>query len=421
MAPLTFRNEDEEAQYCLSTLRDGTREEKIVARGRLAAIFARRGLHEEAAELYELNIRAGVRSPDVFERLSETYRHLGDVESAEAALAEARRLRSIARPRPAPVPPPPPASADGRVIPLTGASAPSQPERQHPVTGSGSDFGIPSPTGGRASAAPARSPQEASGVAPDVPEDAPALTPSPESEADGHPRRAGRAVPGPLLVVGVVLFMIVLPVILLALFVINPLGLYLEGRPAGPVVDATSGEPPRLKVAPGTTATWYLQTGRSVSGLWATPGLDLTLAQPVEGAGSTFGVTAPRPQTWGETITIVERRGQGRANQETIVPATFEAPRALPPAGTVLDGRIAGRVTAPRLTESGQFNTSTQSVDLPVQLVVVSGLDLWLDRFGNALRMFFDEDRWLLVTIGAILTWCVLAGAAAILYRARRT
>jgi hypothetical protein len=387
MAPLTFRNEDEEAQHCLSTLRDGTREEKIVARERLAAIFARRGLHEEAAELYELNVRAGVRSAEIFERLSEAYRHLGDHASAEAALDEARRVRATVQPQPAqesspapePAPPPPPASADGRAVPLPIPTAPPD---------------------GHAPTAPDLAPE-------DIQEDA------------GRPP-AAKGAPGPLLVVSVVLFTIVLPVALLALFVVNPLGLYLEGRAAGPLVDAASGEPPRLKIAPGMASTWYLRTGRSVSGLWATPGLELTLAEPVEGAGGTFGVTAPRSQTWGETITIVERRGQGRSNQETVVPATFEAPAGLPPAGTVLDGRIAGEVTAPRLTESSQFNTTSQSVDLPVQLVVVSAPELWLDRSGHALRMFFDEDRWLLVTIGAILTWCVLAGGAAILYRARR-
>ena len=157
-----------------------------------------------------------------------------------------------------------------------------------------------------------------------------------------------------------------------------------------------------------------------VSGLWASPGLELTLAQTSDGIGGTYNVTGPRSQSWGETITIVERRGQGRANQETVVPATFQAPAVLPPTGTVLDGRIAGQITAPRLSESSQFNTTTQNVDVPVQLVVVSGLDLWLDRFGNALRMFFDEDRWLLVTIGAILSWCVLAGGAALLFRARK-
>ena len=376
MAPLTFRNEDDEAQYCLSALRDGTRDEKIVARERLAAIFARRGLYEEAAELYELNVRAGVRSPELFERLGEAYRHLGDHVSAEAALAEARRMRAPTELPPAA--PPPPDRTDGRMIP----------------------FPSPAPPDGRVDAASETAPE---GVHED------AVRPT-----------AGKGTPGRLLVVGVVLFMIVLPVALLALFVVNPLGLYLEGRPAGPIVDATSGETPRLKVAPGMASTWYLQTGRSVSGLWATPGLELTLTQPLEGAESTFGVTAPRSQGWGETITIVERRGQGRANQETVVPATFQAPSGLPPAGSVLDGRIAGQVTAPRLTESSQFNTTTQRVDLPVELVVVSGPDLWLDRVGSALRMFFDEDRWLLVTIGAILTWCVLAGGAAILYRTRR-
>jgi hypothetical protein len=42
---------------------------------------------------------------------------------------------------------------------------------------------------------------------------------------------------------------------------------------------------------------------------------------------------------------------------------------------------------------------------------------LWLDRFQNAVGMYFDEERWLLVTIGALLAWCVLAGAAAIVFR----
>ena len=130
MAPLTFRNEDEEAQYCLSTLRDGTRDERIVARERLAAIFARRGFYEEAAELYELNVRAGVRSPEIFEQLSETYRHLGDHASAEAALEEARRVRAMApppaTPEPVPAPPPPPEATDGQVIPFPSPAAPPQ-------------------------------------------------------------------------------------------------------------------------------------------------------------------------------------------------------------------------------------------------------------------------------------------------------
>lgn len=368
MPPLTFRNEDEEAQHCLSALRDGTREEKIVARERLAAIFARRGLDDEAAELYELNVRAGVRSPEVFEALSDVYRRLGDLESAEAALAEARRVRS-------------PAAA-------------------------------------------AVTPQVRSDFAPHAPA-SPLFTrqPNPDMLAafdTDETRHAGKSAPGPVLAASVVLFLIVLPVVLLALFVVNPLSLYLEGRAAGPTVETGADVPSTLKIAPGMSATWYVQTGRSVSGLWASPGLDLTLADPAGSIAGTFSVTAPRPQSWGETITIVERRGQGRANQETVVPATFEAPADLPPAGTVIGGRIAGQVMAPRLSENSQFTTTTQSIDIPVQLVVVSGFDLWLERMGNALRMFFDEDRWLLVTIGAILIWCVLAGGAALLFRARR-
>lgn len=394
MALPTFRNEDEEAQHCLSALRDGTKEQKIVARERLAAIFARRGLYEEAAELYELNVRAGVRSPEIVERLSEIYRQLGDHASAEAALAEARRLRAASA---APSGPAFPATDDGR-----SASA------AHPAEAVADPDLVDDQDARAARADTARLP---------VQEHPPELTPLPEI---AQPGRAHRAVPGPLLVVGLVLFLIVLPVALLALLVVNPLSLYLEGRAAGPLVDARATETPSLKVAPGTSTTWYLVTGRSVSGLWATPGLELSLAQEVDGAGSTFGVTAPRSQTWGETITIVERRGQGRSNQETVVPATFVAPATLPSAGTVLEGRIAGQVTAPRLTENSQFNTTTQTVDLPVRLVVVSTYDLWVDQFWNALRMFFDEDRWLLVTIGAILSWCVLAGGAAILFRMRR-
>ena len=377
MAARTFENEDEEGQFCLSALRDGTSEEKIVARERLAAIFFRRHLFEEAAELYELNVRAGVRSPELLERLSETYRQLGDSESAEAALVEARRLHATTAPSAATARPHV-VDVESRMIPFPAAAA--------------------------------RLP---------VQQNAPELAALPDASVLDRPQRQASSLPGPIRVFGIVLILIVLPVMLLALLVVNPIGLFLEGRPAGPTVNALSAEPPRLKIAAGTSAAWYLQTGRSVSGLWATPGLELTLDQDLGGAGSAFTVAAPRPQGWGETITIVERRGQGRANQETIVLATFEAPANLPSAGTIFHGRIVGHVMAPRLNESGQFSTSTESIDLPVQIEVVSGFDLWLDRFGSAVQMYFKEDRWLLVTIGALLAWCALAGGAAILYRTR--
>jgi hypothetical protein len=393
MAAPTFRSEDEEARFCLAVLRDGSGDEKIEARDRLASIFARRGLFGEAAELYELNARAGVRSPELFERLSETYRQIGDSASADAALTEARRLQATRS-----------SGADSLSVAQGTAIAPPIPR---PPT--------PSPS----TDSPSRSPSETSRLiqfpAPPTERQVP-RPPSPPDRRQSHQR----SVAAPLLVAGGVLCLIVLPAILLAVLVINPLGLYLEGRAAGPTVDASSGEPVRLKIAPHMQADWYLQTGRSVSGLWATPGLELTLDQDVGASDGSFVVTAPRPQSWGETITIVERRGQGRANQATNIPATFVPAPGLPPTGTVLDGRITGQVTAPRLAEAGQFNTSTDSVEIPVQLVVVSQLDLWLDRFVNAFWMLFDEDRWLLIAIGSLLTWCVLAGGAAVLFRVRR-
>jgi hypothetical protein len=456
MAAPMFRNEDEAAQYYLSSLRGGTREEKVVARDGLAAIFSRRGLFEEAAELYELNIRAGVHTPELFERLSNVYRQLGDHESADAALAEARRRRSAnAAPTPVadseaarPAPgrsqqeqPPAgprllhfPGSANANAQPSGPSAAPAPPR-----VGPGSRMGRARVASARGSAALAHEldlsapPDFLSSARASLPEQVPAVTarmpasPWPVADAGQVPEAIGADVatgarrrsglPAPIAVLGVVFGMIVVPVVLLAVLVVNPIGLYLEGRAAGPTIDALAAEPPRLKVAPGASSTCYVQDGRSVSGLWASPGLELALDQDLPGAGRTFAVTAARPQSWGETITIVERRGQGRANQQTVVPATFEAPSSLPPTGTVLDGRISGQLTAPRLSESSQFNTTTEDVNLPVRLVVVSTPELWLDRFVNALRMYTDEDRWLLVTIGALLAWCALAGAAALVFR----
>src|SRR4051812_48435573 len=124
MAAPKFRNDDEAAQYYLSTLREGTRADKIVARDGLAAIFSRRGLFEEAAELYELNIRAGIRTPELFECLSDVYRELGDDESANAALSEAGQLRAAAPPgRAATVADPPTQTATSGVFPFAGGRA----------------------------------------------------------------------------------------------------------------------------------------------------------------------------------------------------------------------------------------------------------------------------------------------------------
>ncbi|MGE3910199.1 MAG: hypothetical protein AB7K36_12645 [Chloroflexota bacterium] len=425
MAASSFHSEDEEAQHCLRLLRDGTPQEKIGAREQLAAIFLRRGLHEEATELYETNVRAGVRTPELFERLGEAYRLIGELEAADGSLAEAERLRTVQRPLPAApaptksaLPRPPIASQDdappGR-LPDRGPDRGQQDGRHDPQ-------GRAALETERLPAQPPVMPQVTTRLPAASPYDPDAQSPSAGSVgAQARPSRSrgGRALPGPLLIVGLVLLAIIVPLVGLAFLVVNPLALYLEGRPVGPTVDVSVTQPVQLKVAAGSTATWYLRAGRSVSGFWATPGLELTLDQELEGAGTTFTVTPAQPQSWGETITIVERRGQGRANQDAMVPARFAAPATLPPSGTVLPGRITGQITAPRLSESNQFNTTTQDVDLAVQLVVVSAPSLWLAWFMDSVSMFFQDDRWLLVSIVSLLTWCVLAGGIAILLRAR--
>ena len=242
MPPLTFRSEDEEAQYCLSALRDGTHEEKIVARERLSS---RGAAYDEVAELYELNIRAGVRSPEVFEDLARLppSRRPGERRGSPA---EARRVRSRAQRQPAQAsdaPSPPTPGVDSRVIPF-----PSQSPSVSLSTAGGADrTRAQRGLGVSASTAAALTPQVATQLAPDAARSRtrrlPSLTRRDISRSTMTPtwkRRSRqptrnrlaerRPVPGPLLVVGVVLFMIVLPVTLLALFVVNPLSLYLEGR-----------------------------------------------------------------------------------------------------------------------------------------------------------------------------------------------
>jgi hypothetical protein len=216
--------------------------------------------------------------------------------------------------------------------------------------------------------------------------------------------------------IGIVLFMIVLPVALLAVLVVNPVALYVEGKAAGPTIDAHTDTPAQVKIVPGWQAAWYLQDGRSVTGLWSTTGLDLTVDEGNPGAGRTFSVTPALPQPWGETITVVERRGEGRSSQDTIIPASFAVPSDLP-AGGPLRTHVTGPIVAPRLTDGGQFATMTDAIERPIDLVVVSVPELLLDRFINSVSLYVQEDRWLLVTIGALLCWCVLAGATAVIAR----
>ena len=83
--------DDQQAQRWLSALRDGTETEKIAARRGLTRVFEQRGMLEEAIELLEQNVRAGVRSGEIFRWLARLSREQGDESRSVEALAEAAK------------------------------------------------------------------------------------------------------------------------------------------------------------------------------------------------------------------------------------------------------------------------------------------------------------------------------------------
>jgi len=85
---------DEQVQHWLGWLRDGTDTEKIAARRGLARVCERRGMLEEAIELLENNVRAGVRSGELFRWLARLYHEQGDETRSLAAIVEASKYRS---------------------------------------------------------------------------------------------------------------------------------------------------------------------------------------------------------------------------------------------------------------------------------------------------------------------------------------
>ena len=73
------RDADErQVQRWLDRLRDGSEADKIGARRGLARVFEQRGMLEEAIELLERNLDAGVRSAETLRWLSRLYQARGD-------------------------------------------------------------------------------------------------------------------------------------------------------------------------------------------------------------------------------------------------------------------------------------------------------------------------------------------------------
>jgi hypothetical protein len=98
----------QQAQRWLGALRDGTDAEKIAARHGLAHAFEQRGMLEEAVELLETNVRAGVRSGEIFRWLARLYREQGDEARCLAALLEAVKYPMTSATSGRTVPPEPP-------------------------------------------------------------------------------------------------------------------------------------------------------------------------------------------------------------------------------------------------------------------------------------------------------------------------
>jgi hypothetical protein len=103
---------EEDVGRWLALLRDGSEEERQLARTELGLILEARGLLDDAAEAYERNVADGVADRRPYERLAALARARGD------GPAEARALRALADvlapPVPAPTPqPPPPQAGEG--------------------------------------------------------------------------------------------------------------------------------------------------------------------------------------------------------------------------------------------------------------------------------------------------------------------
>ncbi|MBI2756972.1 MAG: tetratricopeptide repeat protein [Chloroflexi bacterium] len=95
--PLDAADEDAKSEQYLTLLQHGSRAEKVVARERLGRLFERRGMFDEAAELYERNILAGVRDPNLYVRLASVYRRQGREDLSAEVLQEAARLPAESR------------------------------------------------------------------------------------------------------------------------------------------------------------------------------------------------------------------------------------------------------------------------------------------------------------------------------------
>lgn len=90
--PNEIASAEEAIDQYLELLRVGTRAEKIQARDMLGRIFEERDQLDEAVECYETNVRHGVRTRSLYQRLASVYERQGRLELASEVRAEIVKL-----------------------------------------------------------------------------------------------------------------------------------------------------------------------------------------------------------------------------------------------------------------------------------------------------------------------------------------
>ncbi|MFN8635529.1 MAG: tetratricopeptide repeat protein [Chloroflexota bacterium] len=136
-------------QHHLDTIDDPATDEatRATVRLELARIYELRGQFSEAAEMYERNVWAGVRTPATFAGLAAAYRQIGREDLAEATLEQVRRQGGAARTADTP--------AATRRMPAAVRAQPAAERAQPTASRRGAISGRATRTAGMAAATPA--------------------------------------------------------------------------------------------------------------------------------------------------------------------------------------------------------------------------------------------------------------------------
>ncbi|HLZ62089.1 MAG TPA: hypothetical protein VKR06_34520 [Ktedonosporobacter sp.] len=154
----------------------------------------------------------------------------------------------------------------------------------------------------------------------------------------------------------------------------------------------------RIPTERGIQETVHIDVGSSISGKWATQGLDLTLDGP---ANDVTGAVPEKGPDWSEQISVqCPGNGACPTGEEMILDGTFTVPYVEGPVSQTVTGHIAGTVYWPHDLGNGTFDTKSTDVDVVVQLVL--GTLSPYDAFMRGPDGFADA-AWLSFGLGALL------------------